>query len=319
MNNDDVTLQELIVRALTSRDSDARRSIEEATASDPELMRFFTELEDVVTTLAGSNDWRAAAPSVELTAKIRQAVVAKLPAAPPHFRRVVLEADLGRRRAARHVLLWIAAGLLGLAGLLYFWQRPRTEGSRLMLSGKSVFEAPFKGESLKGWAFIRETPWQVGADGVHSVSAEDSDAVYLKDGFGAEDALAFNVDVRVPGLDEQSTLTVFLADAQGAAQPVFDAWCDPLAALELEITADGFVLNGPGRALLRSQPASNTAGSFVRLRLEHLGRHARAVVNGKVVFEGVLTRSLQGPLHPGMRVSGPQKNEILFNAARIER
>ena len=319
MRNDDVTLQELIVRALSGRDNEARRSLENAAASDPELQRFCSELEEVVSALAGSTDWRAAAPSPELTAKIRQAVVAKLPSAPPHFRTVLLEADLGHRRATRRLLLWAVLLAVALAALLYLWQKPRGEGERLHLTGKSVFEAPLNGEPLKGWEFVREAAWQCGPDGLHSGGTDDSDAAYLKDGFSAEHALACNVDVRIPGLDEESSVTVFLADTHGSARPLFDAWLHPSVALELEITADGLVLNGPGRTLLQSQPAANAGGTFLRLRMEHLGRQARVVVNGKVLFEGPLPRPLQGPLHCGMRVAGRKKNQVLFNALRIER
>jgi len=319
MRNDDLTLQELIVRALTGRDHEARRSLDSAAASDPELQRFCSELEEVVTALAGSSDWRAAAPSPELTAKIRQAVVAKLPSAPPHFRTVLLEADLGHRRATRRLLLWAVLLALALVVLLRVWQGPRGEGERLSLNGKSVSEAPLQGEALKGWEFVREAAWQCGPEGLHSSGSDDSDAAYLKDGFSAEQALACNVDVRIPGLDEQSSVTVFLADAQGAARPLFNAWLHPSVALELEITADGLVLNGPGRTLLQSQPAANAGGTFLRLRMEHLGRQARVVVNGKTLFEGPVPRPLQGPLHPGMRVAGPRKNQVLFNALRLER
>jgi len=319
MKNDDLTLQELIVRALTGRDNEARRSLESAAASDPELRRFYSELEEIVSVLAGSTDWRAAKPSPELTAKIRQAVVAKLPAAPPHFRTVLLEADLGRSRATQRLLLGLALLVVLAAAALYVSRRPSEEGERLSLAGKSVFEAPLRGEPLSGWEFVRGAAWQTGLEGLHSSGADDSDAAYLKDGFGTGRALAYNVDVRVPGLGEQSSVTVFLADAQGAAHPLFDAWLHPAAALELEITADGLVLNGPGKTLLQSQPAANAAGTFLRLRMEHLGRQARVVVNGKVLFEGTLPRPLSGPLHPGTRVAGPRKNEILFNTLRIER
>jgi len=319
MRNDDLTLQELIVRALTGRDNEARRSLDNAAASDPELRRFCSELEEVVSALAGSTDWRTAAPSPELTAKIRQAVVAKLPSAPPHFRTVLLEADLGHRRATLRLALWALLLAAAVTALLYVWPRPRGEGERLKLTGKSVFEAPLKGEPLKGWEFVRQAAWQNEAQGLHSGGTEDSDAVYLKEGFSAEQALACNVDVSTPGLDEQSSVTVFLADAQGAERPLSDAWLRPSVALELEITADGLVLYGPGKTLLQSQPLAFAGGTFLRLRLEHLGRQARVVVNGKVLFEGPLPRPFQGPLHPGMRVAGQRKNQVLFNALRIER
>src|SRR5688500_14815250 len=123
MNTEDVTLQELIVRALTGRDESARLSLESVTAGDPELRQFMSELEGIVDSLAESKEWRSKGPSAELTAKVRQAVVSRLPAAPPHFRTVVLEADLGRKRAARKVIIMVIAAALLLGAILYSWQR----------------------------------------------------------------------------------------------------------------------------------------------------------------------------------------------------
>lgn len=319
MQNDDVTLQELIVRALTGRDNEARRTIENAAASDPELQRFYAELEEIAGVLAGSSDWRAVKPSVELTNKIRQAVVAKLPSAPPHFRTVILESDLGRRRATQRLLLWLFLTALLAVVVVVAWPRPRGENDRQTLSGKSVYEAPLKGEPLQGWQFVRGTAWRTGPEGLQAGGADETDAAYLKEGFSAEQPLAYDVDVCLPALGEQTSVTVFLAEAQGALAPAFDAWLRPEEALELELTADGLVLNGPGKTLLRSQPAPQAGGAFLRLRLEHLGKQARVVVNGKALFEGFLPRPLQGVLYPGLRVAGPNKNEILFNALRIER
>ena len=160
MVDDDVTLQELIVRALTGRDEMARRSMDSAAASDPELQKFCDELQDIVGTLAGSSDWRALTPSSELTARIRQAVVAKLPAAPPHFRTVLLEADLGRRRAARRVVLQAGALLIAAALVAYLWQRPQTGSGRLDIGGRLVYQAAWKGEPLQGFSMAREEKWE---------------------------------------------------------------------------------------------------------------------------------------------------------------
>ena len=62
------------------------------------------------------------------TGAFNQAVVTKLPAAPPHFRTVLLEADLGRRQAARKLVFTVVVAVLGFTGLLYLWQRPHAEG-----------------------------------------------------------------------------------------------------------------------------------------------------------------------------------------------
>ncbi|MCY3023963.1 MAG: hypothetical protein NTW87_33710 [Planctomycetota bacterium] len=319
MVDDDVTLQELIVRALTGRDQQARKSLDAAAASDPELQRFCAELDEVVTTLAGSTSWRAAPPSPELTAMIRQAVISRLPAAPPHFRTVMLEADLGRRRARKRLVLWVLLGLVLLAAAIYVCQRPPREGERLRLTGKAVFDAPLKGEPLNGWEFVTAAPWNSAAEGLRAGGATDVAALHLKDGFDCARALAFNVDLRVVSLDDETAVTVFLADAQGGVQPLFGPAARPRAALELDITADGMFLYGPSHALLQSQPAAIASGMFMRVRMEYLGQEARVLVNGKVLFEGALPRPLQGPLYPGMRVTGPKKNEIAFNSVRVER
>src|SRR5260221_2580817 len=111
---DDPSLQELIVRALTGQDRQAQQSLADAAAKDPELRKFCDELDEVVSLLAGSKEWRKQFPSAELTEKVRQAVVSKLPSAPPHFRTVMMESDLGRRRSMR----WILFVVILLAALL---------------------------------------------------------------------------------------------------------------------------------------------------------------------------------------------------------
>jgi hypothetical protein len=319
MNGDDVTLQELIVRALTGRDETARRSLDDAAAIDQDLQRFCAELDEVVVMLTGCREWRAAKPTPELTAQIRAAVVSKLPAAPPHFRTVLLEADLGRRRAARRLTIALVVAAAVVAGVLYLFQRSRGESERWKLSGKLVLDAPLKGEPLKGFEFVRETNWQSAAEGLRSNGAEDSGAVCLKEGYDAGRALALNVEVRMPALDEQSGVTIFLADAPGAGRPAFDSASRPQHALALEITADSLVLTGPGHAFLQSRSSSGAGGAFLRVRIEHLGAYARVLVNEQPFFDGVLPRRLQGPLCPGVRVSGPRKNEVIFNALRLER
>lgn len=320
MDNEDATLQELIVRALTGSDQSARQSLQAAAGMDPELQKFCSELEDVVSLLAGSKEWRDATPSAELTAKIRQAVVTKLPTAPPHFRTVMLEADLGRRRAARKLILTVILAVLCVAGLAYLWQRPRLEGEKLALSGKLVVDAPLKiGDKIDGWSFTREERWEIVANGLHTTSGEEFGAMFLKENFSADHAVGLNLDVHVPELGEGSSVTVFLADADGESTPGFDAASRPRSALALELAGDSLVLNGPGRALLHSRPGNTAGGRFFRIRMEYLGRIVRVLINNETFFEGSLPQPPRGPLFAGMRVAGPKKNEIFFNSIRIER
>jgi hypothetical protein len=320
MNNDDVTLQELIVRALTGRDQLARQSLQSAATMDPELQKFCSELDDVVSLLTGSQDWRAATPSAELTAKIRQAVVSKLPTAPPHFRTVMLEADLGRRRAARKTVVFIVVALIALAGVIYLWQKPRLEGERLELTGKLVLDSALKpGDSLLGWNFTRDEKWDISKDGLHTTAGEDFAAMYLKEGFPSDHALALNMDVHVPELGEGSSVTLFIADAGGDAAPGFDAASRAQSALALDVAGDSLVLNGFGRALLHSRPGNTAGGRFLRIRMEFLGRRTRVLINNESFFEGALPQPPKGPLFAGMRVAGPKKNEIFFNTIRVER
>jgi hypothetical protein len=320
VNNEDVTLQELIVRALTGSDQGARQSLQNAAGMDPELQKFCSELEDVVSLLAGSKDWRDSTPSAELTAKIRQAVVTKLPAAPPHFRTVMLEADLGRRRAARKFVLGIIVAVLLIAGIFYLWQKPRFEGERLSLTGTLVLDAPLKaGDKLDGWSFTREERWEIDKNGLHTTTGEEFGAMFLKESFPADRAIALTVDAHVPELGEGSAVTVFLADAEGELNPGFDAASRPRSALALELAGDSLVLNGPGRALLQSKPGNTAGGRFFRIRMEFLGRLVRVLINNETFFEGALPQPPRGPIFAGMRVAGPKKNEIFFNSIRIER
>lgn len=316
MQTDDVTLQELIVRALTGQDEDARRSIEAATAGDPELREFYSELEGLVGLLGESKDWRAGAPSPELTAKVRQAVVSKLPAAPPHFRTVVLEADLGRRRATRKLVLLIAAAaaLVG-AGILY-WKGSVGDTARLRLNGKVAYETPLKDDSvdarqlIAAWE-ISSGQWVCDGVGLHADGEGDAPcAILLKKKFDAAAALALNLDIRIPSLDDQTSATVYLNDESTRLRG-YDG-------LSLHLTSDGLIFNGPRGALLHSRPGEAAEGERFSVRIEYLGRHARLIVNGKVLFDGPLAQPLDGPLAPVIRVIGPRKNKIIFNALRIE-
>ncbi|HEY3324833.1 MAG TPA: hypothetical protein VGP72_30550 [Planctomycetota bacterium] len=318
MNTEDVTLQELIVRALTGRDQRARQSLQTAAASDPELERFCAELQGVVSELAGTADWLSSGPSAELTAKIRQAVIAKLPAAPPHFRTVLLEADLGRRSAARRALLVLVAGVVCVAALLYLWQRSPAEERRLKLTGKSVFESSLQDGMPRGWQKAGEQNWLAGSEGLHTAGNEESGALYYKEGFAADAALALDLDLHVPELGELSSAMVFLADGNGEDAPALDASSRPRSALALEIAADSLVLNGPGRTLLQSRPETGGGGRFYRLRIEYLGSAARVLINNAIFYDGPVPQP-RGPFFAGLRVAGPKKNEIRFNTLRLER
>jgi len=320
MNTEDVTLQELIVRALTGRDESARLSLESVTAGDPQLRQFMSELEGIVESLAESKEWRSSPPSAALTAKVRQAVVSRLPAAPPHFRTVVLEADLGRKRAARKVILMLAVAAILLGATFFLLTKRSQESGVFRLNGKVAYEAPLKGEPLSAWEPALETQWQSIPEGLQSSGSEEAGAIFLKQGFDATSALAFNLDVRVPDFDERSSAMIYLADARGSSgRPLADGTARPVDGVALELTNDGLVLSGPGNALLHSRPLPPAAARFYRVRMEYLGRQVRLIVNGEVIFEGALLKSFQGPLHAGVRVGGLQKNKILFNALRIER
>ncbi|MFH0938137.1 MAG: hypothetical protein V1899_02495 [Planctomycetota bacterium] len=322
MATDHHSLQDLIVRALTGMDQRARQSLEVATAKDPELKQFYAELNEVVNLLSGSKDWRAETPSAELTAKIRSAVSQKLQSAPPHFRTVLLNADLGRRRALLSVIIWVVAVVALLSTLItWLWGRCPGAEAQLRLSGNVTFDETFKNPELPDWKQLGLTVWQTSAKGLR---AEDEDgeepvALYLKKGFEATAPLALEVDVSVPGLDEQSTVLIFLAEAGGMLRSAFDDRLRPVQALTLEISRNSLVLLGPEQQLLHSSPSSNTAARFYRLRMEHLGARVRMLMNGKVSFDGRLERPLRGTLYPGVRVTGLLKNKIYFNRIRFER
>ncbi len=318
MTLDDLTLQELIVRALTSDDGKARQSLHLATASDPELKQFCDDLDKMVNTLAGSTDWRREKPSPELTASVREAVVATLPSSPAHFRSVLLESDLGRPWAKARLLLFclLGAALIGL--VVWAWLKGWEDRGRLALKGKLVYDTTFDEGLNEEWISVNGLTWN-DKNKLRYQGDRDSDAVFMKQGFKADTALAFNLDLQLPGLDDTSSVFVFVADAEGSEAPTFDAGARPEHGLTLEITREGLILYDAAHELLQSKPYSNVNARFYRVRLEYLGAEARVLVNDSLFYEGSVTRMLQGPIHPGLRVFGPKRNETMVTGVRIER
>ncbi len=318
MSPDDASLQELIVRALTGLDNRARQSLDAASAGDPELRQFCAELDEVVSLLVGSKDWRNEKPSAELTAKIRTAVASKLPSAPPHFRTVMLESDLGRRKTIIGLVVAIVAALGALILAISFIGLPKFGGDQALSLGHNVaYSATLKEPKLIGWELVGDGAWEPGKDGLKAGGSEDAGAIYLQNGYDADHAIAFQIEVGVPGLDERSKAVVFLAE--GGQSPAFTPSVQPAQALTLEITRDGVFASGPDHQLLQSRPVSNAEAHFYQVRLEHLGGRVRVLVNGEVFFEGPASRPLHGTLYPGVRLAGPQKKDVRFNAARVER
>jgi hypothetical protein len=316
----DLPLQELIVRALTGMDARARQSLDAASATDPQLRQFCAELDEVVALLVGSKDWRSEKPSAELTEKIRSAVASKLPSAPPHFRTVMLENDLGRRKTILGLVIVIAIGLALLVLAVGYIGFPRGGSDpALSLNHNVTYTSTLKDQKLAGWEVVGDGAWEPGKDGLKAGGSEDAGAIYLQSGYQADHALAFQIDVGLPGLDERSKAIVFLAEAGASGQPVFTPAVQPAQALTLEITRDGLFASGPDHQLLQSRPVSNVDSHFYQIRLEHLGNRVRVLVNGEIFFDGPASRPLRGEIHPGVRLAGPQKKDVRFNAARVER
>jgi hypothetical protein len=317
MLREDATLQELIVRALTGMDERARQKLDAARATDPELKQFCAELDDVVNVLMKSKDWGSVKPSPELTAKIRSAVAAKLPSAPPHFKTVVLQSELGQGSSAIGIVLWVVAVAILIGTVGYFVSQRSGSESALKLTGAG-FETPLKAD-LKNWEKLGEGSWEIAGEFLAVKGGEEPCALYLKEGFEAGGAMAFEIDVKVPGLDERSNVVVFIAEAVNVPQPPFNTSVRPNQALTLEISRESLVLSGPDQTLLQSKQVSHAEPKFYRVRLEHLGGRVRVLLNGQSFFDGAVMRSLRGKLHPGVRVAGPQKGEVRFNTARVER
>ena len=319
MSTPDKTLQELIVRALTGLDERARHSLDAATAKDPALAQFCAELDEVVSLLVGSKDWRNEKPSAELTAKIRTAVASKLPSAPPHFRKVMLEGDLGRQKT----MLIVVTALLGVAVLvavLVQWSRlQRGSDIPMLLTHTVAFETKFADKVPGNWELVGDAVWEPTAQGLKIGGNDEPGAFFLRTGYEGDHAFAFQTDIAVPGLDDRSKVLLFLAEAAGTPQPAFTPTIQPAQALTLEITRDGVFAYGPDQSLLQSRPVSNAEPHFYQVRLEHLGSHIRVLINGETFFEGPASRPLRGLLHPGVRLTGPQKKNVRFNAIRLER
>lgn len=319
MAQDDPTLQELIVRALTGGDRAARQSLDAAAARDPELRSFCADLEDVVGMLVGAKDWRVEAPSPELTAKVRQAVVARLPEAPPHFRKVLIEADLGRQRTQRMLLIGVALAALAAAALAVLLFTGRGPDPALKLKGMFAYEATVGGDPARDFAVLGEGSWDWDDDGLKCSEGSGAGALCLKQGFPADEAVAFRLDARVPGLDAKSSVVIFLADAAGESLPLFGNSSRPARGITLEVTRDSLVLYDADQELLESRPQSSSSASFLQVRMEHLGQRVRILVNGDRFYAGTISRAPEGPLHPGIRIVGPRKGEFRFNKIRVER
>ena len=319
LSPDDKTLQELIVRALTGLDARARQSLEAATRNDPALRQFCAELDEVVALMVGSKEWRSEKPSAELTAKIRSAVAAKLPSAPPHFRTVMLEGDLGRQKTILGVVLALL-GVVVLIVLIVHWWNVQSPGDRsLSLAHQLILDTRYNEIQFSGWDFVGDGAWESGPDGLKVNGSDEPGAIFMRKGYDAEHALAFQADVAVPGLDERSKVVLFLAEAAGTTEPAFSNVVQPAQALTLEIARDGVFAYGPDQSLLQSRPISNAQPHFYQVRLEHLGPRVRILINEATFFDGPSSRPLQGELHPGVRLAGPQKKEVRFNAVRVER
>jgi len=324
MQTDDLTLQDLIVRALTSRESSARKSLERAAAHDPELQKFCAELEGLVEALGGAKDWRNETPSAELTQRIREAVVSKLPAAPPHFRTVMMESDLGQQNASRSTLFFLALVVLAVAALILATMvlRTKSDTDRQALKGQPLYEASWNDNTpnaLDKWQSVRGGAWKSSAAGVVAGLEEDASVLLYKEALSADGGVAFSIDVKVPALDEKSSVAIFLAEAAGGKAPAFDLTGRNERAIALDILPDGLQLMAPGNSMLASRAVSNTRGGFYRVRIEHLGAYARVTINNEVYYDGPLAVPLRGSLYPGLRATGPKRNETIFNNARIER
>jgi hypothetical protein len=316
---DDKSLQELIVRALTGLDARARQSLDAATRNDPALRQFCAELDEVVSLLVGSKEWRSEKPSAELTAKIRSAVASKLPSAPAHFRTVMLEGDLGRSKTILGVILALLCVASLIVVAVHWWNVQRAVDRNLVLAHQVIIDTRFNEKQFTGWDFVGDGAWESGPDGLKVTGSDEPGAIVMRKGYDAEHALAFQLDVAVPGLEERSNAIIFLAEAADAPLPAFSPAIQPGQALTLEITRDGVFAYGPDQALLQSRPVSNAQPHFYQVRLEHLGPRVRVLINGETFFEGPASRPLHGNLHPGARLAGPQKKEVRFNAVRVER
>ena len=327
-SSSDPQLMEMIVRALTSRDRPAMVMLEEACTRDPELKAFCDDLNDVVNVLVGSKDWRKEAPSAALREKIRAAVQAKLPAAPQSFRLVFTESDLGRRKASHTIIFVSIAAIILLAVVSWFgskWTGSDRTG-KLELSGQRVYENALKTGGVQDWdtSLSSGGAWEIRDGGFEApVSSGETTSTpataFLKTGYDSKHALAFTIESKVPDLDDGTGLMVFLTEGESDAPPALGPGERPERGIALEINREGILIQGTGHTLLYSRPFEGPAARFFQIRMEHLGENVRVLINGEVRYDGPMPQRFRGSLYPGLRVSGPKKSEITFNAARVER
>jgi hypothetical protein len=312
-------LEELIVRALTGRDDHARRALDQAAGADPEIAHFRDEMQTVVDLLTGAPDWRAGHPTAELSARIRQAVVERLPRAPQRFSEVLLEADLGRRRA-----LWVwglaaCAGALALLLLAWFllarWITPPPP----KLTGDVAFATEFQPGALDAWTTPGGGHWATTKDGLRETSQAPQSALILTDSVVGSQPLACDFELILPQLDEATQAGVFLAPADQDALPTMDALDRPRQGLLLELKPGSLVLTCHGESHLLHSEKLDGEMRYVHVRFEWLLNRAVVTVNRRIIFDAPLPKTLHGRLHPGLRVSGPKKSAILFNSVKVER
>jgi len=317
MGMDDSNAEELIVKAVTGQDPKVQAALEEATKDDPELQQFYTEINSIVHSLAECRDWRAAPPTPTARERVRQAVLAKLQQAPPRFKAVILDVEVARRKVTRRLLVVVAVlALVGAGiGVMVFFAAADKRG-RLQLTGQPAFSVTGENDQPEAWA---SPGGHLSGKGLAALKEEaPASTIYLRGGFPVENALAYQVDLEIPKLDEESFVTIFLADAEAREQPSFTPAGRPERSIYIEISADSLVLYDAGQAPLCAKQLDKAEG-FYRLRLEYLGAHLRALVKGEVIYDGPLNQVLRGPLHAGLRTAGPRKAELRFNAVRLER
>lgn len=317
MGMDDSNVEELIVRAMTGQDPKAQAALEDAAREDPELKKFYGELNTIVHTLAECRDWRAEPPTPTARERVRQAVLAKLQQAPPRFKAVILDVEVARRKVTRRLLLGLV-GLCVLAAGVAAVVFIATSGKRgrLQLTGQPAFGVKGNQDQPDAWA---SPGGQLTGTGLESLKQDAPvNTIYLRAGFPVDQALAYQVDLDVRELDDKSSVTVFLADAQSQAEPAFTPAGRPERSVYIEINADSLVLYDAGQALLSARPLGKAEG-FYTLRLEYLGAHLRALVKNEVLYDGPLNQVLRGPLHAGLRTAGPSKSSLRFNEVRLER
>lgn len=318
MGADDSNAEELIVRALTGQDPEAQAALEKAAKDDPELQKFYSELGTIVQKMAECRDWRAQPPTPTARERVRQAVLAKLQMAPPRFKAVILDVEVARKKVTHRLLI----GLLGVAALaaciaaVIVFASSGKRG-RLQLSGQPAFQVSDTKDQPEAWAsFAGEL---TGAGLAALKQDAPVNAIYLKRGFPVDQALAFQVDVDVPDFeDTPSSVTLFIADAMNQDQPAFTPEGRPERSVSLVLNADSLVLYDASQAFLGSRALGKAQG-FYTLRVEYLGAHMRVLVKGEVLYDGPLNQVLRGPLHIGLRTSGPHKKDLQFNAVRLER